>query len=92
MTCYGQNTELKIVISFRRFSLFSDFICVVNDLDDGYLVSVGSSDNYSDEFVIRFLNVFKEVLEAIIYKNDLSQISCPPLSGLKLKTIKKKPV
>ena len=33
--------------------------------------------------------MFKEVLEAIIYKNDLSQISCPPLSGLKLKTIRK---
>lgn len=80
-------SELRIVN--QEFGLFSDFICVVNDLDDGYLVSVGSSDNYSDEFVIRFLNVFKEVLEAIIYKNDLSQISCPPLSGLKLKTIRK---
>ena len=79
-------SELRIVN--QEFGLFSDFLCVVNDLDDGYMVSVGSCDKYSNEYVIRFLRVFKEVLKAILDKDDLSQIHCSPLSDLKVKTTK----
>ena len=81
----GINGQLKIVN--QEYGLFSDFLCVVNDLDDGYLVSVGSCDEYSNEYVIRFLNVFKEVLDGMINKQELSEIKCSPIDDLKLKTI-----
>ncbi|MBQ2612572.1 MAG: amino acid adenylation domain-containing protein [Methanobrevibacter sp.] len=77
----------QLKITNMEYGLFSDFLCVVNDLDDGYLISVGSCDEYSDEYVIRFLTVFKEVLEGILNKNYLSEIDCSNVSDLELKTV-----
>ena len=56
------------------WGLVSDFSCVVNDLSDGYLVTVESCCKYSDDIVISFLNVFDEVLRGMLDSNDLSDI------------------
>ena len=46
----------------------TEFLCVVNDLDDGYVVSVNHSDKFRQDTVLRFLNVFKEILVQFLIK------------------------
>ena len=67
--------EDEIIIRDSVIDLISDILCVVNDLSDGYLVTVESSKFYSNETVIRFLNVFKEVLIQILDNEYLSDVS-----------------
>ena len=52
----------------------SEFSCVVNDLDDGYVVGIDYVDNLSRETVVRFVNVFKEVLTQFLDKQNLEDI------------------
>ncbi|WP_407374929.1 amino acid adenylation domain-containing protein [Methanobrevibacter sp.] len=52
----------------------SEFFCVVNDIDDGYLVSVGHSDKFSQATALRFVKVYKEVLTQFLEKENLSDI------------------
>ena len=74
----------ELIIEDMENDLISEFTCAVNDLHDGYLIRINSSDKYSDEFVIRFLKVFKEVLIQILDKNELSDIDYASSSDLKL--------
>ena len=64
----------ELTIEDIDVELVSEFICVVMDLADGYRLCVESSENYSNETVIRFLNVFKKVLFQMINKEHLSEI------------------
>ena len=50
-------------------------ITVVNDLDDGFLVSLDHLDNISQDTAERFVNVFKEVLIQFLNKKTLGDIS-----------------
>ena len=52
----------------------SDFLCVVNDLDDGFLVSLNHLDKFSQDTAERFVNVFREVLVQFLDKEVLSDI------------------
>ena len=52
----------------------SDFLCVVNDLNDGFAVSVSHLDMFSQDTAERFVNVFKEVLFGFLDKNELKDI------------------
>ena len=73
-----------IIIEDMEIDLISDFLCVVNDLDDGYLVRVDSCDKYSNELIIRFVNAFKEILIQIITKNELKEIVYTSNEDLKI--------
>ena len=53
----------------------SELLCVVNDLDDGFLVSLDHLDNISQDTAERFVNVFKEILIQFLDKNTLGDIS-----------------
>ena len=53
----------------------SDFYCVVNDLEDGFLVNLSHCEKYSQATIARFANAFKEILIQILSKKDLSDIS-----------------
>ena len=64
----------ELVIEDMDIGLVSDFLCIVNDLTDGYLVSVQSCDKYSDDMIIRFLNSFKQILIEMLDKEELSDI------------------
>ena len=64
----------ELIIEDVSVELISEFVCVVMDLTDGYLLSIESCENYSDEMVIRFLNVFKEILVQMINKEMLCDI------------------
>ncbi len=43
-------------------------LCVVNDLDDGFLVSLNHDDIISQDTAERFVNVFKEILVQLLDK------------------------
>ena len=72
----------ELVIENFDLELVNDFLCYVNDLDDGYLISVVSCEKYSDDTVIRFLNVFKEILMQMLDKKELSDINYTSNSDL----------
>ena len=52
----------------------SDLLCFVNDLDDGFLVSLNHDDIISQDTAERFVNVFKEILVQLLDKETLSDI------------------
>ena len=62
----------------------SDLLCVVNDLDDGFLVSLNHVDIISQDTAERFVNVFKEVLIKFLDKETLSDIDYTCSSDLTL--------
>nr|WP_296790122.1 non-ribosomal peptide synthetase [uncultured Methanobrevibacter sp.] len=74
----------ELVIKDSDIGLVSDFLCIVNDLADGYVVSVQSCDKYSDDTVTRFLNSFKEILIQILDKDNLSDINYTSESDLNI--------
>ena len=52
----------------------SDFLCVVNDLEDGFLITVSHLDKFSQHTATQFVKVFKEVLIQILEKENLGDI------------------
>ena len=53
----------------------SEFLCVVNDLDDGFVVSVSHLDRFSQHTAKQFVKVFKEILIQILEKENLADIN-----------------
>ncbi|MCR5026166.1 MAG: amino acid adenylation domain-containing protein, partial [Methanobrevibacter sp.] len=64
--------------------LVSEFLCVINDLDDGYLISLEHSDKYSSETAIRFVEVYREILTQILDAENLEDIDYVSESDLEL--------
>ncbi|WP_405295390.1 D-alanine--poly(phosphoribitol) ligase subunit DltA [Methanobrevibacter sp.] len=52
----------------------SDFLCVVNDLEDGFLITVSHLDKFSQHTATQFVKVFKEVLIQFLKKENLGDI------------------
>ncbi|MBO7695980.1 MAG: AMP-binding protein, partial [Methanobrevibacter sp.] len=65
----------ELTIDEMSVNLVSDFLCVVNDIDDGYVISIESSEDYSDDLIIRFLKAFEDILMGMLDNIDLSDIS-----------------
>ena len=65
----------ELIIDEIDTSLISELLCVINDLNDGYLISITSCDKFSTETIIRFLNAFKEILMEMLAKENLSDIN-----------------
>ena len=53
---------------------FSDFFCVINDLDDGYVIHVNHSDMFSRETAIHFVEAYGQILVQIINMEKLDDI------------------
>ena len=62
----------------------SEFSCIVNDLDDGFVVTVNHLDKFSQETAVRFVNVYKEVLTQFLQKNELKDIDYTSNEDIKL--------
>ena len=56
-------------------NIVSNLLCVINDLDDGYLVNIYHSDKFSQDTAERFAKVFKEVLVQFLDKEYLKDIN-----------------
>ena len=53
----------------------SEFLCVVNDLEDGFVVSVSHLDKFSQYTAKQFVKTFKEILIQILEKENLADIN-----------------
>ena len=63
-----------IIFSDRADSV-SELSCVVNDLNDGFVVTLNHLDKFSQGTAERFVYVFKEVLVQLLDKQNLSDIN-----------------
>ena len=63
----------EIIFSDEADSV-SDLLCVVNDLEDGFLVSLNHLDNFSQDSAERFVKVFRDVLVQFLDKEELCDI------------------
>ena len=64
-----------LICSEDTLGLVSSWQCVVNDLDDGFVVSISHDDKYSQSTAIRFVKAFANILNEIIEKESLSDIN-----------------
>ena len=78
---FEYNYDLNRTANLGDETVFSDyvdrvaeFLCVVNDIDDGFVVNINHLDNFSQDTAERFANVFKEVLIQFLDKNELKDI------------------
>ncbi|WP_296890814.1 D-alanine--poly(phosphoribitol) ligase subunit DltA, partial [uncultured Methanobrevibacter sp.] len=72
-------------IIFRDYAdSVTEFLCVVNDLDDGFVVTVNHLDMFTQDTAERFLRVFKEILLQFLYKEKLSDIKYISNSDIEL--------
>ena len=74
---FEYNYDLNDVLDIGDDIIFSDvadrvseLLCVVNDLDDGFVVSLNHLDKISQDTAVRFVNVFKEVLVQFLDKSN----------------------
>ncbi|WP_407432460.1 amino acid adenylation domain-containing protein, partial [Methanobrevibacter sp.] len=79
---FEYNYDLNDVSDVGNDIIFSDdadtvseFLCVVNDLEDGFVIRVSYLDKYSSDTIVRFLNAFKEILIQILDKEKLGDIN-----------------
>ena len=77
---FEYNYDLNDFISDDEFVVsddadgVSDFLCVVNDLEDGFVVTVSHLDKFSQHTAKQFVKVFKEVLVQFLEKENLGDI------------------
>ncbi len=85
-------SDLKnnLVIRKTLTDPISDLLCVVNDIDDGYVVAVTHSDKFSSDAAVCFVKAYADILTQMFDKKMLSDIYCSEIENLKLlKTINK---
>ncbi|WP_407432088.1 AMP-binding protein, partial [Methanobrevibacter sp.] len=78
------NISDKIIFEELAWDPVSDLLCVVNDLEDGYNISVEYSDYYSKDTMLRFIRAFEKILLQILDKDYLSDIHYTSISDLEL--------
>lgn len=63
-----------IIASENIIDSISDLLCVVNDLDDGYVVGIQHSDKFSRKTIISFAKAYAKILTQMLEKEMLSDI------------------
>ena len=76
--------EDDIIITDYAWDKIGEFLCIVNDLEDSYSISLHHSDKYSPQTAKSFVYVFKEILLQLLKKNELKDIDYIPFEDLKL--------
>ena len=66
--------ELIVKDGFLENDLFTEFFCIINNLDDGYVIHVKHSDMFSNDTAIRFVKTYAEILTQILKKEHLKDI------------------
>ena len=54
---------------------YSDILCYVNEFEDGYVLRIDYSENYSKDYCTGFLKLFEEILIQMLNKNYLDDIT-----------------
>jgi hypothetical protein len=54
---------------------FSEFFCVINDLDDGYVIHINHADMFSSDTAVRFVRLYARILTQILDNKNLDDIT-----------------
>ena len=68
------NIKNTPVVKKTSKDAFSEFFCVINDLDDGYVIQVNHTDMFSSDTAIRFVNSYAQILTQILNKTKLGNL------------------
>ena len=68
------NIKNTIVVKKTSKDAFSEFFCVINDLDDGYVIQVNHTDRFSSDTAIRFVKLYAQILTQILNKTKLGNL------------------
>ena len=63
-----------IVVKEDIIDAFSEFFCIINDLDDGYVIHVKQTDKFSEHTGIKFAKLYAEILVQMLDKEKLEEI------------------
>ena len=74
----------NLVVDDWYVDLISQFLCVLNDSGDDFVISVYHSDKYSRENIIRFVEAYSRILTQILDKDTLADIDYISDDDLKL--------
>ena len=58
--------EDDIVVRKNYKDEFSHFFCIINDLDDGYVINVRHTDMFSSDTAADFVRLYEEILTRIV--------------------------
>ncbi len=68
------NIKNTLVVKKTSKDAFSEFFCVINDLDDGYVIQVNHTDRFSSDTAIRFVKLYAQILTQILNKTKLGNL------------------
>ena len=80
---YVSDLKDNLVVRPAVIDPISDLLCVVNDMDDGYVVVLHHSDKFSRDAAIHFVKAYSQTLIQMMDKEMLSDIDAG-FEGLKL--------
>ena len=66
---------LKIIIGKDIIDGFAEFFCIINDLDDGYVIHIKQTDKFSDDTAIDFARLYVKILTQMLNKKRLGEIN-----------------
>ena len=68
------DVENDIIIRNTFKDSFSEFFCVINDLDDGYVIHVNHADMFSSNTAAQFVRLYGRILTQMLDKKNLNDI------------------
>ena len=68
------NIKDEIIVKEDIIDAFSEFFCIINDLDDGYVIHVKQTNKFSIDCGINFAKLYVKILKQMLNKNKLNEI------------------
>ena len=65
----------EIIIGKDIIDGFAEFFCIINDLDDGYVIHIKQTDKFSDDTAIDFARLYVKILTQMLNKKRLGEIN-----------------
>ena len=59
---------------FIEKDVFSEFFCIINDLDDGYVIHIKHGDMFTNDTAISFVKLFSRILNQMLINEYLEDI------------------
>mgnify|MGYP006898681983 CR=1 FL=1 len=71
----SKNIGNDIIIKDNFKDSFSEFFCVINDLDDGYVIHIIHADMFSSDTAASFVRLYARILTQMMDKKNLDDIT-----------------
>ena len=68
------NIKDEIIVKEDIIDAFSEFFCIINDLDDGFVIHIKQTDKFSKNTAIDFAGLYEKILLQMLNKEKLEDI------------------